>query len=325
MDKINISCIFCGETYLEDLENKETVCPKCKKTFETSKGSKYYKGLQKATKQDNKKIINEIYNQIDLLLDKAQYYLDNEKYDMCEETLNKLLQLNDSDRRIYLLFVYLKTKNFTDLKDKSHYPYLERLIELSNSEEKKEVKKLYSVYYKKSNLTEDELQIYNENLSVRKKANLEKALKDGIPTHYENSRKVKVFTVLSVLTLAIFITLLILHFTLKIEFLFYVASLFSGLFLGCILTIFNLKPKIKLYDAVLDFYDNFDTFDFSANEKLTVIKHLSTIAETFLNNGSNYSLNTNIYLLVADLISFNNDKVFDFILKYKVFNKFIKK
>ncbi len=325
MDKINISCVFCGETYLEDLSNKETVCPKCKQSFETAKGSKYYKGLQKAQKQDNKKIINETYNQIDLLLDKAQYYFDNEKYDMCENTLNKLLELNDKDRRIYLLFLYVKTKNFTDLKDKTHYPYLEKLIELSSTEEKKQVKKLYSVYYKKSKLTEDELQLYNENLSAKKKNNLEKALKDGIPTHYENARKIKVYSVLAVLNSVAFITLAILYFTLSVEVLFYVASGISVILLGCVMIIINLKPKIRLYDAILDFYDNFDSFNFTANEKLTVIKHLSNISETFLSNGSNYSLNTSTYLLVADLISFNNDKAFDFILKYKAFNKFIKK
>ncbi len=325
MDKINITCIFCGETYLEDLSNKESLCPKCENTFETAKGSKYYKSLQKAQKQDNKKIINEMYNQIDLLLDKAQYYLDNEKYALCEETLNKLLELNDSDRRIYLLFLYLKTKNFTDLKDKTHYPYLERLIELSSPEEKRQVKKIYSIYYKKSNLTEDELNAYNENLSLRNKSNLEKALKDGIPTHYENARKVRVYSVLSIFNAIVFVTLMILQYALKVDALFYVAGVFSIILLGLVLTIINLKPRIRLYDAILDFYDAFDDLDLKTNEKLVVIKHLSEISEVFLNNGSNYNLNNLTYLFTADLITFENKKVFNFILKYKPFSKYIKK
>ena len=325
MDKINISCIFCGETYIEDLSNKETVCPKCKQSFETAKGSKYYKGLQKAQKQDNKKIITETFNQIDLLLDKAQYYLDNEKYEQCENTLNKLLELNDKDRRIYLLFLYSKTKNLTDLKDKTHYPYLEKLIELSNPEEKKQIKKIYSVYYKKSKLTEEELELYNEGLSSKKKSNLEKSLKDGIPTHYENARKIKVYNVLSIFNAVVFVTLIILYFALSIDVLLYVSSGVSALLLGCILMAINLKPKISLYDAVLDFYDNFDSFNLKPNQKLTVIKKLSTICEIFLNNGSNYSLKTNTYLLVSELISFDNEKVNEFILKYKAFSKYITK
>ena len=325
MDKINISCIFCGETYLEDLSNKETTCPNCKESFETTKGSKYYKGLQKAQKQDNKTIINEKYNQIDLLLDKAQYYLDNEKYDMCENTLNKLLELNDKDRRIYLLFLYAKTKNLTDLKDKTHYPYLEKLIELSNSEEKKQVKKIYSVYYKKSKLTDEELELYNDNLSSKKKNSLEKALKDGIPTHYENARKVKVYSVFAVLNSVAFITLAILYFTLSVEVLSYIASAVSALLLGCVMIVINLKPKIALYDAVLDLYDNFETFKLSPNQKLLTIKRMSAICEIFLNNGSNYSLKTNAYFLVNDLLSFDNKKVYNFISNYKALSKFIPK
>ncbi len=325
MDKINISCIFCGETYKEDLSNKETVCPKCKQSFETTKGSKYYKGLQKAQKQDNKKIITETFNQIDLLLDKAQYYLDNEKYEQCENTLNKLLELNDKDRRIYLLFLYSKTKNLTDLKDKTHYPYLEKLIELSNPEEKKQIKKTYSVYYKKSKLTDEELELYNDNLSSKKKSNLEKSLKDGIPTHYENARKIKVYSVLSIFNAVVFVALVVLYLALSIDVLLYVASGVSALLLGCILMSINLKPKISLYDAVLDFYDNFDSFNLKPNQKLLVIKKLSTICEIFLNNGSNYSLKTNAYLLISELITFDNEKVNEFILKYKAFSKYITK
>ncbi len=325
MDKINISCIFCGETFLENLTKKESICPKCKRAFDTSKGSKYYKSLLKVQKQENKKIINEIYNQIDLLLDKAQYYLDNEKYEMCEETLNKLLNLNDSDRRIYLLFVYLKTKNFTDLKDKSHYPYLERLIELSNEEEKKQLRKIYSTYYKKSNLTDEELDEYNFHLANNKKQNLESALKDGIPLHYENARKYRVFKVLSIIFTIIFTTLIICHFSFKIDVLLYVASAFSALLLGCILMVINLKPRLKIYDALLDFYDEFDNFNLKTTEKLQTIKHLSTISQAFLNNGSNYSINALIYLFVNDLVTYDNDKVLEFLLKYKVFTKYIKK
>ena len=47
MDKINISCIFCGETYLEDLENKQTVCPKCNKTFEINQDEIIVTGKRK--------------------------------------------------------------------------------------------------------------------------------------------------------------------------------------------------------------------------------------------------------------------------------------
>ncbi len=325
MENINVTCTHCGETYLEDLSNITSTCPKCKKEFETAKGSKYYKSLQKVQKQENKKIISEIYNQIDLLIDKAQYYLDNEKYELCEKTLNELLKLNDKDRRVYLLFVYLKTKNFTELKDKTHYPYLERLIELSNEDEKKQIKKLYSVYYKKSNLTDDELQEYNDNLAVRKKESIEQSLKDGIPIHYENTRKVRVFNVLAVIATLIFATLLILHFTLKIDALLYVASAFSPVLLYLLITLFNTKPKIKLYDTYLDLYDSFDDFDLTTDQKLCVLKHLSTLCEIFLNGGSNYNLNSYTFLLTSDLVSFNNDKVLEFVLKYKTLSKYLKK
>ena len=323
MDIIKITCVHCGHTYEENLINKESHCPNCYKTFRTAQGSKYYKSLQKIKKEDNKKAIGEAYKEVDLLIDKAEYYLDNEEFDNAVATLEEALKITTRDRRIYLLFVYAKTKNFTDLEDKSHYDYLKRVIELSNDNEKAELRKIYTAYYKKSTMTKEELGEYNDQLAEIKKERVETLLKDGIPKHFENEKTLKIVKILLPISLVLLISALVVYLIVDLMWVFYITAGLSVPFLFLFLQIINLQPKVNLYNTILDFYDNYPQFAFTTEQMLQVNKVLEKFSISFLNNESTMHLTPYIEELVTLIITFDNDKINEFILNYKCLKKYV--
>lgn len=323
MDIVKITCVHCGYTYEENLINKESHCPNCYKTFATAQGSKYYKSLQKIKSEDNKKAIGEAYKQVDLLIDKAEYYLDNEEFDNAISTLEQALEITTRDRRIYLLFVYAKTKNFTDLQDKTHHEYLKRAIDLSNDGEKVELRNIYTAYYKKSTMTKEELGEYNDQLADIKKQKVESLLKDGIPKHFSNEKSLKVVKILLPISLVLLLASLIVYFVVERTWIFYIGAGLSIPFLFFFLQLINLIPKVNLYNTILDFYDNLPNFAFTTEQSLKVSKVLEKFAVSFLNGESSLHLNPLVEELVTLLVSFENDSVNEFILNYKCLKKYV--
>ncbi len=323
MEKTNISCIYCGHTYLEDITLNTTTCEKCGKSFEVAKGSKYYKSLQKIQKEENKIALGEAYKQVDLLIDECEFYLDKEQFIEAETTLNKALELTTTDRRIYVLFTYAKTKNFTDYQDKSHYEYLKKAIELSNNTEKEELRKIYSNFYKKSSMSEEELEDYNLQLSAVKKSKVENLLKDGIPKHFKNEKTIKLSKILLPIFIVLSIVAFSLFFVLDKDFIFYIAGVLFVITFLFVMTIISTKPKVNLFNAVLDFYDSFEKFDISAKNKIEILNQLEIIAVSFINGETEFRMSNNVSILVQILINCDNKDIDKFILSYKAFGQFV--
>ena len=147
MSLIDVKCPFCGEAFKAELENEITLCNKCGEEFPTSKGSKYYKSINKIQVEKTKIAMGEIYAKVDVLLDKGEFYLNHEEFESAYDIYMQALDLTTVDYRVYLGLVYATTKNFTDLEDEEHKDYINKAIACADSEAKREIVKEYKVCF----------------------------------------------------------------------------------------------------------------------------------------------------------------------------------
>ena len=111
---ITVKCPFCAYESEQDNQIEMVVC----ETFETQKGSKYYKSLKKIEEDDVIVAKGEDYLKVDLLLDKGDFYLKNEDFENAYSVYKEALTLTNVNYKISLGLVCALTENFQKLMTK---------------------------------------------------------------------------------------------------------------------------------------------------------------------------------------------------------------
>ena len=323
MNKINVKCPFCGAVFTVDYK-LDCVCASCKKTFETDKGAKFYKSFISVEREKARTAKGEAFLKVDALYDQILYFLENEEYLKAEELAFEALKLTEVDFRLFLALVYIKTKKFTDLEDKSHIPYLKKAIALASEEQKVQLKKEYSSYYKKQKMTAQEIEDYKILENEHSYKTLEGILKDGIPRHYKTQKDYKISGVLSLVFIGLAVILLAFSIILNLSIVTLIASLFVILFLVSIVYYVNSKEKSNAFNAVLDLYDAFPTFGLSIDNSNKIITVLNDFAVDYLNNSSDYLLVSNLKLVISHLKAEQNDIINNFLQTNEYVKKYTK-
>ena len=178
--KVNARCPECGENLNLTTSEIKTVCPKCGAEIPTAMAKKYYESLNE-NPEKSREAHGEDYHKLSLILDEIYGFIGMEDYASAEDKYMEAIELTDTDYRVYMAMVAIKTKNYTDLKDEEHKYFINRAIACADAEQKKEIVKTYRNYYTKANMSEEDLLTYSSEENKLKRAKLEKGLKTMIP------------------------------------------------------------------------------------------------------------------------------------------------
>ena len=316
MSLIDVKCPLCGEVFKAELENESTLCGKCGQTFPTQKGSKYYKSINKIQAEKTKIAMGETYAKVDALLDKGEFYLNNEDFESAYTCYMQALDLTTVDYRVYLGLVYATTKNFSDLEDQSHVVYLKKAIENANQKEQDRIRKIYSTYYKKRKIPKEERDDYLTQENQSKLRRIEELLKDGIPTHFKREKTDKIALVFIPFLAVITLVFTVLSLVLKHSAMSFIAMVFLAGTLLLFYYYYTTKTKIKIYNFALDLFDAFNTFDIELESLNKILKAYEIFAISYINNETETTLKRKITDLCYLLTQTKSKKVIDFISAY---------
>ncbi len=323
MENVNLKCPLCGNEFTTKKEEKTVTCPSCNKQFLAVQGIKYLKSFERLESQEKKVALGEMYNKVDVLISKIEFYLDNEEYENAQKEIDEALKITTTDFRIYLNAVVLKTKNFTDLKDVSHLPFLKKALDFATTAQKEEIKQLYEPYYKKCHVDEEEIEEYSRQEAESIKERVEKFLKDGIPKHFTREKRYKfskiALPVASVIMVALFITSFFIN-NLVLDLVCALAFFVTFAFLMLLLSNSTITHQ---FNAVLDFYDNYPKFNLKEQAQVKVLKRLEFVAVSYINNEGPTAFSLTIEKLVEECLKNSTEELITYLKNDKVLSSYI--
>ena len=316
-------CPSCGADLLVESTAKTVVCPSCGEESSATMAIKYYESLHE-NKEEVKEAHGEDYQKLNMVLNELYGLLDMCEFEKAEEKFYEATMYSDTDYRVYMAMVAIKTKNYTDLKDQQHKEYINKAISYADAEAKKDIVRIYKPYYHKTTLTEQELLNYTVEENKIKKKRLEKTLKTMIPEYMSKEKRNKVFLVLFPILLAVGIGLVVL----------------SGIFepirwfsiFGAVITIagyiifrnwFINRDLLKSFNSILDLYDFIDSKDYNDQVKGNLYTHLQAHADKFADDAPSVSITDDTVKLIDYLIALNDGEMNSFVLNDKYFSQFV--
>lgn len=318
----NARCPLCGSDFFAGETHGETVCPNCGKPVSVVRAKKYFSSIFD-NKEEFKEAHGEDFHREMLLLDEAYGYINAGDYENAEKKIDEAFSLTDSDYKVYMAMVALKTKNYTDLKDDSHLEYINKAIALADSDEKKDIKNTYRPYYRKRQLSDSELSEFKTEEAKYKKSKLESELKKLIPYFDNKQKKQKIYLILFIAFFAIGIGVAAgflfsdYSYISMIGFAFAVAGfvLFRIWFLN--------RDTLKGFNALLDLYDALDGVGCMDDTATPVYGCMQKLCDKYRDNESMASMMTDMSSLIDALILLDNDNVNNFLLSSKYFSQFV--
>ena len=321
--QINAKCPYCGKDFLVSQGEHKVTCEACNKEMPVSMAVKYYESLTE-NPVEAKEAHGEDYRTLSFILDEINGLIEVEEWEKAEEKYNEALSLSDTDYKVYMAMVAIKTKNYTDLKDDSHTEYINKAIACADAEAKKEIVKTYKAYYHKRGLSEEELLTYSNEENKIKKAKIEKDLKSMIPEYMAKEKHNKIFLALFPILIAIGAGVVVL--SLLVEDL----AWFS--IVGAVLTIagylffrtwFLNRDKIKTFNCLLDLYDFVDGKDYSVQTLGVLYAHMQKHADKFLENMPVVSMYDDTSRMIDFVITMHDRDMNEFMLTSKYFSQFV--
>ena len=316
---ITVKCPFCAYESEQDNQIEMVVCENCKKTFETQKGSKYYKSLKKIEEDDVIVAKGEDYLKVDLLLDKGDFYLKNEDFENAYSVYKEALTLTNVNYKIYLGLVCALTENFQKLNEQTHEFYLKKAFEVASDEEKEKIREIYLPYYNKNRKPKSE-NLVEEGLDNQKNKT-KTLLKNCLDKHFSLEKALKFLKfflpIASVLVIASFVLSFL---VLKILFTI-ITVVLSLLILIAFSNYQSIKLKTGIINAVVDLYDNYDKLEIPSKDLSKIFKCVDGLAICYLNSESDNSLINSFTKLYKEISKSRSQKLFDFISKYKIYRK----
>lgn len=313
MSLINVKCPECGYIFEAESTNPQTVCVKCNSNFPTDRGSKFYKSFKKV--EVDKLLVSkgETYLKVDGLLDKIEFYLDNEDFDNAKKLALEALELTPTNYRVYISLVYAYTENFKKLDDEEHVPYLKKAITLASDEQKKLIKSAYADYYNRRKMTKEEIDDYNTQEEAHLLKSIEKVLKDGLGKHFIKEKNIKPLFISLIIIgcFSVLLTIPTIIFSNTILYICLFASLIS--FVVVFFKYYSDYSIVKIYNTALDLYDAYPSLDIEKEKSVKILNKFLEFAVNYLNGATDISLKRtleDIISLMVDNITTSTEKFF---------------
>ena len=323
MSLINVKCPECGYIFEAESENEKTACVKCNSEFSTERGSKFYKSFKKV--EVDKLLVSkgETYLKVDSLLNKVEFYLDNEDFDNAKKLALEALELTPTNYRVYISLVYAYTENFKKLDDEEHVPYLKKAITLASDEQKKLIKSAYADYYNRRKMTKEEIDDYNTQEEAHLLKSLEKLLKDGLGKHFLKEKGLKpLFKILIILgvipllltTPAIIFNNAILTISLFVSFIAVLIVFFKY---------YNDYSIVKTYNTALDLFDAYPTLNLEKEKSVKILNLFIQFAVNYLNGATDINLKQGLDEIIILMIENATDSTKKYFSSHKELKKYL--
>lgn len=322
--EFNARCPNCGTEFVAEETSNKVVCPSCGEECSAIQAKKYYSTIH-ATKEEFKEAHGEEYHKEMMILDEVYGYIRLGDFENAEKKVYEALELTDSDYKVFMAMVAVKTKNYTDLKDETHKEYVNKAIALADADGKKEIKQIYRPYYLKRRLSDGELAEYHKEEKEAKMSKLEKSLKDLIPAFDAKAKRQKLFLILFPTLIAGGIALSLILFFAAGEALAIIG--FPFIVAGYVLfrSWFLTRDTVKAFNSLLDLFDVLDAqkSDEENNKLADVYNCMQKLCERFAEGDSPVSMSTDTSALIDALILLDNQNVNSFLLGDKFFSQYV--
>lgn len=322
--KPNAKCPYCGAELNIGYDKGTGLCTVCKKQFDNEKAIKLYNSLYEEQKEEQEKttLSGEQYLELDRVLNRVEFHLERKNFNSAKEELEKALTITTNDYRIYFGFVRVETQNLTDYRNTTHEEYLKKAIDCADSEEKKIILRLYKDFYNLSKLSDEDILQYKKEENVAIKQKIEEKFKDLIPVYMKKERSLKLSLILGIVVAVLSLAGLIVGAILKNEALLVVGSVL--LFISYLLfrNFYLTKKANKLFNSLLDFYDQFDNFDFTEAQKREILDAMKLCRKEFANNNNTTGYENSLASLIQIIIG-ASENARRYILSHETLKEFV--
>lgn len=318
-NSVNAKCPHCGAELYLSYDQGSGLCPTCRKEFDNKKAVMLYKSIHETAPKEEQKTANygEEYLEVERILKRIQFFIDRKEFRKAREEAEKGLEISNTDYRLYFEIVRAETKNFTDYKNQSHKPFLDKAVEVASAEEKKIIMRLYKNYYQLSHLSDEELEQYKREENVAVKNKLEERLKTLIPLYMKKERGFTLKMILGGVLVALTIAL---PFISELLLILSGACLFASYFV--IKNAISVKKSSALFNALLDVYDALDSFDLSVNCLSEVLALMKDLRKEFERVGNLYEQEEGLTKFCKYLLINATENARKFILNHAVLKKY---
>ena len=322
-ETVNAKCPHCGAEINVDTSLKESVCLKCGEKFNVTQAVKYYSTMSGQKGIDLKEAHGEDFLLVERYLDQINDYIASDNYYKAKETADAALKLTESDYRVWMAYVRIRTENYKDLTDKEHKKYLEKAIEVADADQKKSITKEYKPYYLKTKLTEEELKNYSEEDIKIKNKKLEDKLKNLIPDFLAKEKRNKIFLCIFPELLLTGVVFAILGFIFEFNYFIYLIP-FASILAGYILfrNWFLSRDYVKAFNELLDLYDAMNGFALEADDFLKLVSLMLKTSEKFEDNDPLVTF-SDYFKNMTEIILKGNNKAVEFAQNNKFFAEYV--
>ena len=321
--EIDAKCPLCGAQFKVTSSEIKTVCPSCGEEISTSMAIKYYSSLNE-NPSETKEAHGEDYVKLQLVLDEIYGNIALGRYEDAEAKYEEALTLSNTDYKIYMAMVAIKTKNYTDLSDESHKEYINKAIACADPDQKKEIVKIYRPYYQKTHLTEEELEVYSEEENKVKKQRVESQLKTVIPEYMVKEKRLKTYLILFPIFIVLGIsTVVVASFIEEIKWVSIIGAVVTIIGYLFFRNWFTDRDKVKTFNAILDFYDYLENKNYNVQTFSRFYDFLLKFSERFIDNEPVVSMADDTVGLIDFIISINDEELNSYVLKDAYFSQYV--
>jgi len=318
----NAKCPFCGAELYVGYTKGTGLCTACKKQFDVAKAVKLMQTVSEEVKEEPMVATGEAYLEVDRILTRAEFYLERGEFENARRELEDALKITNVDYRVYFGLVRVETQNLTDYKNQSHKPFLEKALSCADLDEKATIKRLYKDFYQLSKCSDEEVLIFQGEKNVAVKNSLEKKLKELIPTYIKMEGGLKLKLILFICFAVLGVSGLVLGFVFTIDLVVLLGAACAMLAYIFARGHFANKRTVKLFNALLDFYDVMDNYEFSVDQKKKVLDSMKLCSKAFSEKHNERSIETELYRLTQTVCESGVVKAAEFFKNHAVLCEF---
>ena len=321
----NAKCPHCGAELYLGYNQGTGLCQVCRKQFDNAQAIKLYESLYKPAEEVEEKkkaSYGEEYLEVERILTRAEYYFDRKEFDKAKEELTKGLELTNTDYRLYFSLVRAETKNLTDYRNTTHEEYLNKAIACADSEQKKEITRLYKDFYQLSKLSDEDILQYKNEENAAIKKNLESKLKVLIPFYMKKERSLKTTVILSIVFGVLCVACSAIGWWLQTSIVMLLGVIFAGLCYYMGRNHYSTKLANKLFNSLLDIYDAVESFNLDAYQLRETLDLMKKLRVAFEEKNNNNAIENELFNLCTMLCTNGTESARRFVLSHETLKEY---
>lgn len=318
MDIKKAKCTECNGEFEVDKTLAITKCPHCGEEVDVVRAIRFYDSYKDSIATNKKKLIGDEYFAYMRIYDEGCFYLKNKDFDKAKASFGKCIEMNEDDYKGYMGLCAVETKNYTDVNNTSHKALLEKALQCADSDEQKDISRVYRSYFLRVNMTRDEYDVY---LSERLKAEKNKVKKSILAINQLNlskNKKAKTCFILMFCALGVGvvgITLGLIFQNLWLELIGVILFFSTYAFYRFYST---FRKDGKLYDFMVETFNFLSKSDFDAQQCIDVIGYLYRIVANIKEADPDLKKEQTIDELCEYMLSTGSQKAITFLKSQKL-------